>query len=56
MDRYCSEKYILQWTAHTKYTLPFNCNSKTLGKTKAYKAPFDEVKNALAHRCTAAYQ
>ena len=30
--------------AHTKHTLPFNCNNTKKDKTKTPKAPFDEGK------------
>ena len=32
---------MVNWSAHTKQTLPFNCN-----KTKARKVPIDEGKSA----------
>ena len=37
---------MVNWSAHTKRTLPFNCNNTTLDKTKARKALIDEGKGA----------
>ena len=36
---------MVNWSkAHTKCTLPFNCNNKTQDKTKARKVPVEEGK------------
>ena len=41
---------MVNWSAHTKRTLPFNCNNTTQDKIKARKTPIDEGKDAQAHR------
>ena len=35
---------MVNWNAHTKRTLPFNCNNTKQDKTKELKAPTDEGK------------
>lgn len=37
---------MVNWSTHTKRTLPFHCNKTTQDKTKARKAPIDEGKGA----------
>ena len=37
---------MVNWSAHTKCTLPFNCKNITQDKTKARKASIDEGKGA----------
>ena len=37
---------MVNWSAHTKRILHFNCNNTTQDRTKARKAPTDEVKGA----------
>ena len=41
---------MVNWSAHTKRTLPFNCNNTAQDKIKARKTPIDEGKDAQAHR------
>ena len=33
---------MVNWSEHTKCTLPFNCRNTTQDKTKARKAPTDK--------------
>ena len=39
---------MVNWSAHTKQTLPFNCNNTRQNKTKARKVPVDEGKSTWA--------
>ena len=47
---------MVNWSEHTKHTLPFNCNKKIQDKAKVRKAPIDEVKVRRAHRRADKYQ
>ena len=38
------------WKAHTKHTLPFNCNNTIQEKTKLRKMPVDEGQGRRARR------
>ena len=44
------EGRMFNWSAHTKRTLPFNCNNTIQYKTMARKAPIDESKGAQARK------
>ena len=35
---------MVNWSAQTRRTLPFNCNNTTQDKENSYKAPIDESK------------
>ena len=37
---------MVNWSAHTKRILTFNCNNTAQDKTKARKAPIDKGKGA----------
>ena len=39
---------MVNWSAHTKQTLPFNCKNTRQNKTKAHKVHIDEGKSASA--------
>ena len=41
---------MVNWSAHTKHILPFNCNNTTQHKTKAHNAPIDEGKSTQVRK------
>ena len=38
---------MVNWSEHTKHTLPFNCSKTTQDQTKARKVPNDAVKERV---------
>ena len=44
------EGWMVNWSAHTKHTLPFNCNKTRQDKTKACKMRIDEVRVKVRRR------